>query len=269
MNQINLPNIESQQHYTKLRQSLLTSNHWQTQNENSLILRFLKGGDYNMKRKQFAFIGSTFALLVVTYAVFTIVQPNNSSVSAQEMAKRGLDKVSQMSSSEVTTISAQIGGNPVDILSEVTKSDDAVKLTYGEMIKSNPWVAQFPTGPGTPDLTKLQFIQYTDENGGTHLIGLDGNNIPVFGAGQVGILPVGSDHDELPEIDDEIEDSISGESEVEDRVEDGTKVEESSTEDSEDETLKENPVQIETPTSGSIEVHSEDSKEKEIETQDD
>jgi hypothetical protein len=166
-----VPTVATKSHQVQLKQALLAASlpPQQTAKQNWRNL---------MTKPKFIISSAVFAILAtIALGVFTIQQ----TVSAAELTRQSLDKVSQLSPSELQELDLRIGGNPKAELEAAKNAKDLKVMTYEEYSKltTQGEVRQLPDNK-VPSPKSLKYLRYTDKDEAVHTIGVDKDGLPVI-----------------------------------------------------------------------------------------
>jgi hypothetical protein len=166
-------------HQRALRENLLTASHWKSQKKEMFL--FWKGGEEIMKKKKFATIG--IALCSIAFAVlFTyIVLPNNTKTAyAEQVAEKTFETFVSLPEDKKQALQKKFSADAKELLQQAKTAKDLKMLTYEEFADEFP-LPPAPDKEGEKKLQSLQFLQFTDKDGGTVVLGIDkDSNLPLL-----------------------------------------------------------------------------------------
>jgi hypothetical protein len=166
LDNLDLPEIELQNHRRRLKMALLNSGYWKGERTIMSLL----------KKQIVPFSG--FIAIVAIIIVFSIVFKSATlPVSAQELAQKSYDKVASLSPEQQEALKKTTGAlDARDLLEEALSAEDLKVLTYDE------FASQYPPVPPDQEgkLRTLMFLRFTHSNGLTVILGIDRNFLPAF-----------------------------------------------------------------------------------------
>jgi hypothetical protein len=139
-----------------------------------------------MQKKTFITAGVTLIVLAMAAALVWAFLPQNSKPAlAAEVAQKSYQAVSALTQEQQVALSGTLQvGDPVDILEKAKNAKDLKSLTYDEFASQFP----APEDGKLPDVRNLTFLQFTDENGGTVVLGIHPDtHLPEFITVSVGV----------------------------------------------------------------------------------
>ncbi len=163
---LDLPKIELPSHQRRLKMALLNSGYFKEQFTMTTLLK-----------KVTLPVGALALVAIVAVSVISLTgQP--SQASAQEIAKKTYQTISNLPADQQARISGAVGFDSSTALQEAMNAPDLKALSYDEFAGSGPI-------PPDPDgkLHTLKFLQYTGSQGQIVTLGIDQkSNLPVFGS---------------------------------------------------------------------------------------
>lgn len=162
---LDLPEVELPSHQRRLKMALLNSGYFKKQFTMSTLLR-----------KFTLPVGAVALVAIIAVGVISFTgQP--SQASAQEIAKKTYQTVVNLPADQQAKVSGTLGFDSRTALQEAMNAKDLKAFTYDEFAGSAPL-------PPDPDgkLHTLKFLQYTNADGASVILGIDENDLPVFGS---------------------------------------------------------------------------------------
>ncbi len=164
---LDLPEVELQSHQRRLKMALLNSGYWKGERTTMSLLK-----------KQIVPVGGIIATaaIIVVFVFSFIFKGTTPQAYAQQIAEKSYQTVANLPPEQEEKLKHTIGIDARDLLEEAQNAKDLKVLTYDE------FASQYPPVPPDPEgkLHTLMFLQFTHSNGGTIILGIDQNYLPVF-----------------------------------------------------------------------------------------
>lgn len=153
---LDLPEVEISGHRHRLKMALLDSGYWNKKSIMSTTRRFVPAG-----------IVATIALV----AVIANLNGSLSQASAQEVAKKSYQTVTDLPTDQQAELKRMFGDDMLDYLQNAEKNTDLKMLTFDEYISQRNLPAE-----SADNLRNMKFLQYAEEDGKEITIGVDQDN---------------------------------------------------------------------------------------------
>jgi hypothetical protein len=169
------------EHQAKLRQALFAAAPSNTNNKLS------KWGMF-MTKKKFILSGATVGLVAVTVLAVSLFGGQSQAAYAEQLTSQSLQDFSKLPPDAQQSLDSRINANAASELQAAENAPDLKVLTYDQIKQLTPraamLTAQDPNAPGpgpvSLDLQSLKYLSYTDDQGATHVIGVDSQGLPAI-----------------------------------------------------------------------------------------
>jgi hypothetical protein len=176
--------IDMEHHRTELRKTLLTSPHWQQRPRDRFLI--LKGVRI-MQNKTVVTAGAALIIVAIAVAlVWAFLPLSTKPALAAEVAQKSYQAVASLTQEQQAALAGDLQvGDPVDMLEKAKSAKDLKVLTYDQFSSQYP----IPEDGKLADLHSLTFLQFTDENGSTVVLGINPDtHLPEFITMSAGLL---------------------------------------------------------------------------------
>jgi hypothetical protein len=173
---IQIQPIDMEHHRTELRKTLLTSPYWQKQHRDLFL--FLKGVR-TMQNKTFVTAGVALSIVAIALALFlAFMLQSTKPALAAEVVQKSYQAVTTLTPEQQGALATKLQiGDPMEMLQIAKSAKDLKVLTYDQFASQYP----IPENGKSPDLRSLTFLQFTDTNGTTVVLGINqSTNLPEF-----------------------------------------------------------------------------------------
>jgi lipoprotein-anchoring transpeptidase ErfK/SrfK len=130
--------------------------------------------------------GITLGAATIAVAASAFITPQSTTAHAQNLAKQSAKAVAKLSPTEKQQLSQKGAYNPEGNLQEAQSAKDLQTLTYdqikNQLPPSHPQQTSGHSSGNGADLSTLKYLKYTNSQGITVILGINKDNLPVFGA---------------------------------------------------------------------------------------
>lgn len=156
LQELDLPEVEISGHRQRLKMALLDSDCWNKKTTMSKVKKIMPVG---------------VLATIILAAVIVNVSGSLSSASAEELAKKSYQIVSELPAERQADLKQMFGDNVFDNLQNAGEAEDLKLLTFDEYVKERNLPVE-----SADTLRNMQFLQYEEADGSEVTIGVDRDN---------------------------------------------------------------------------------------------